>query len=90
MSTASLHEAAKEGSTEQVQKLINDGADVNAKEIGTGGWTPLHYAVHNGHQEVAQVLVANGADVNAMDSQGWTPLDVATDDAMRQILKGQE
>jgi ankyrin repeat protein len=50
--------------------LINNGADVNAKD--NGGVTALMYA--SGSLEVAEYLIANGADVNEKSNSGGTAL----------------
>jgi len=72
-----IHTAAENGDLARVQKELDGGADVNAKE-GAWGYTPLHQAAAEGHKEVAELLIANGADVNAKDDWGWTPLDLTT------------
>jgi ankyrin repeat protein len=70
-----LHWAAAGGQNEIVELLINNGADVNAKDSLDG--TPLHLAAREGHMETAELLIAEGADVNAKTADGGTPLDVA-------------
>ncbi len=67
-----LHEAVEIGDGDEVEALINSGADVNAKN--NQGWTPLHIVLD---KDIAAILVANGADVNAKDKYGWTPLHAA-------------
>lgn len=82
--TAVLHSAARSGTPEVVQLLLDANADPNA--IGrnpelprsvAGGDTPLHVAAFHGKAGVAELLVRSGADVEARDQQGRTPLDVA-------------
>ena len=70
-----LHDAARNGDTKIVMRLLNEGADVNARNFI--GWTPLHFAAWNGHTAAVQLLLAAGADVNAEDKYGDTPLDYA-------------
>ena len=61
---AKLHAAAKSGDTAEVQRLIDKGANVNAKK--EYGRTPLHYtALEKNAVEVAKLLIDNGAEVNA-------------------------
>jgi len=70
-----LHEAVLEGDLQRVKKLLEQGANVNARN--TVGWTPLHLAAEKGYLEVARLLVEKGADVNARDDDGTTPLHFA-------------
>ncbi|MEM2790511.1 MAG: ankyrin repeat domain-containing protein, partial [Thermofilaceae archaeon] len=58
-----LHKAVFRGHLEVARFLVENGADVNARNID--GMTPLHLAVFRGHLEVARFLVEKGADVNA-------------------------
>lgn len=57
--------------------LIAAGADVNARDVGREGATPLHEAAIQGRINVAKVLLAAGADVHARDADGFTPLHSA-------------
>ena len=68
----SLHTAAYIGDLQRVEKFIDDGADVDAKD--QKGQTALHYAAKAGEIPVAKLLISNGADVNAGE---WTPLQEA-------------
>ncbi|HJO09593.1 MAG TPA: ankyrin repeat domain-containing protein [Verrucomicrobiota bacterium] len=70
-----LHEAISKGHDEMVELLIEQGADVNGKDVGGG--TPLGWAAKFGHKEIARLLIAQGADVNAKNYFGWTPLHEA-------------
>jgi len=68
----SLHTAAYIGDLQRVEKFIDDGVSVDAKD--QKGQTALHYAAKAGQIAVANLLIANGADVNAGE---WTPLQEA-------------
>jgi len=57
----------------KVKKLLERGADVNARDSEYGA-TPLHHAAVYGHLEVARLLIEKGADVNAVDGSLTTPL----------------
>ena len=67
-----LHVAASEDRKNEAQRLLANGADVNARE--TDGYAPLHVAVLLGHKAMVELLLANGADMDAKTLRGWTPL----------------
>jgi hypothetical protein len=70
--------AAFNGQIETVTKLIELGADVNARGKGAFEWqTPLVSAAMKGHTEVVVKLIEKGADVGAKDKYGETALDRA-------------
>ena len=73
-----LHLAALEGHGAAIETLIAAGTNVNAVDGGSQGATPLHCAALQGHAEAIKILIAAGADLNARDSQGRTPLRLAT------------
>ena len=66
--------AAGEGRLNAVQYLLDQGADVNARE--RGGRTALTEAAFSGSNPVIKELILRGADVNAVSEAG-TALDVA-------------
>ena len=70
-----LIEAARTDDAKTVQKLINEGADVNAKD--EQGWSALMHAADQGHQAILELLLAQGADVNVKDQFGRTALSRA-------------
>ncbi len=53
---------------EDIDDLIDDGADVNTRDIH--GNTPLMCAAQKGRLEIAQYLIKKGADVNDMNKKG--------------------
>lgn len=67
-----LIQAAYKGDVVEVKRLINQGADVNAKSKYDR--TALMDAAQEGHVEVMHTLLQQGADVNAKNNYGWTAL----------------
>ncbi|VIO94562.1 Uncharacterized protein BM_BM2006 [Brugia malayi] len=67
--------ACLSGDLEEVQTLLNDGANINTSTVD--GLTALHQAVIDGKPKMVQFLVEHGANVNAQDNEGWTPLHAA-------------
>ena len=61
-SFAELHEAASQGSLEDVQRLIGNGKDVD--QLDADGRTALHFAAAGAHRDVVQFLLQSGADPN--------------------------
>lgn len=64
--------AVRNGSIDDVQKLLDMGASVHARD--TMGWTGFIYAVRGGKREMAEFLLAQGSDINAGDMRGDTAL----------------
>jgi len=59
-----------------VQRLLDAGADVNAR--GESGITPLHLAASRGAAELAESLIRHGAQTGATMDDGTTPAEMAT------------
>lgn len=73
-----LHCASAEGWVEVAQLLLDNGAQVGAKN--TACRTPPHNAANGfngGSAEVVRLLVAAGANINAVDNDGDTPVALA-------------
>jgi hypothetical protein len=70
-SKAGLARAAKEGDLDAVRRLLDAGAD---REARLQGDTALQLAVIFGHVDVALELIERGADLNAVDSIGHDAL----------------
>jgi ankyrin repeat protein len=70
-----LHAAAAGKHREIVDLLLDNGADVDARQ--EGGWVALHEAAQDGDVEMIGALLAHGADVNARNDAGQTPLTIA-------------
>jgi hypothetical protein len=80
-----LHEAASSGHEAVVRLLLENGADVKAKNIN--GRTALHEAAGVGHDAVVQQLLENGADVKAKGNNGWTALHGAAGGGHEAVVR---
>lgn len=89
-----LHRAAVRGSTDTAKVLIDRGANMEARE-GHRDFTPLHRAIFNGGSgpnthydclETAKLLIERGSDVNAETKHGQTPLTMAIEWKLPQIV----
>ena len=69
-----IHDAAKAGDVEKIERLIAEGVDVNHTDLADK--TPLHWAADAGHTEIVQVLIAKGANIDARDFTNVTPLQL--------------
>lgn len=67
-----LHKAAYFGETEKVRSLLNEGADVNQKDVAK--FTALHCAVFGRNKEIVDLLIDNGANVEARTCGNQTSL----------------
>jgi ankyrin repeat protein len=74
-----LHAISDRGLPIAVQRLLEDGANPEARD--SKGQTPLHASVkglephfYDNYIEVIRVLLSHGADVNAQDMDHSTPL----------------
>lgn len=68
-----LHHAAGFGTLDAITKLLDAGADVNAKN--RRGSTPLHWAVYD--ESKVRLLLSRGASINAKQVEGRTPVFLA-------------
>ena len=82
---ATLATNSSDGNVEELRRLVETGADVNAHM--RDGATPLHLAAQQGHVEAVEMLVEQGADVNVQDLQGKTPAMWTTNRLIKKCLK---
>jgi len=83
-----LHLAARVGSVEMVELLLNYGADINAIDLDKN--TPLHRAVLYNHKEAAKVLAARGADTQLKNWLGYTPFELEVGSKTREEYDEKE
>jgi ankyrin repeat protein len=79
-----LSDAISENDYERARDAIRDGADLNPKDAEL---PPLHQAVALGYIRIVKLLLDNGANPNLRTEDGRVPLDFATDDEIRELLK---
>ena len=73
-----MHSAARNGHTEVVEYLLDQGAQIDAK--GVFGATGLHWAAINGHRKMVELLIARGASLTNRDARfNSTPQDWANE-----------
>lgn len=84
-----LHNAASNGDTEQIEKLLRGSArkhiDLNGPD--EEGTAPIIYASCFGHQDVVSALLGAGAEVDRQDKNQWTPLMWAMTNRHKDIAK---
>jgi uncharacterized protein len=80
-----LHGAVAAGDLPQVSRLIEGGADINAKD--SDGQTALLVAVQNNQIEIAKALTAAGADINVQASNKDTPWLLAGANGRTEIIE---
>ena len=80
-----LWEASAKGHTDTVKALLEQGADVNAKD--NDGFTALMFAARDGQTDTVPALLAKGADVNAKDNDGRTALMRAKKKGHKEIVQ---
>ncbi|WP_374699517.1 ankyrin repeat domain-containing protein [Wolbachia endosymbiont (group A) of Limnophora tigrina] len=80
--------AAAQGDLDKVTNLIEQGAEVEAKDKDKDNKTPLHLAAEGGYKIVVDFLLSNGANIEAKDNKdGWTPLHYAVMKGHSEIVQ---
>ncbi len=83
-----LRSAAKAGHLHIVEYLIDHGADPNKPEHGLAPWGGSVFdATQNGHDEVVRYLLDHGANPNQVVESSGSPLSIANNDQLRDLLK---
>lgn len=81
-----LRMAVFEDDLEWVERLLGEGADINAAK-GEYKTTVLMEAAVRGNQGVMRLLLEKGANVNMADQDGWTALMGATVQGLVELVK---
>ena len=74
MKDTHLARAANNGHYQTCKFLIEQGAEVDALDIGYN--TALHWAAMRGNVEIVNLLLQNGADKTIKNKQGRIPIDM--------------
>ena len=79
---------SKKVSTEVMDLLLENGADVNSALISknAAGWTALHFAAINGDIELAEYLILQGVNVNHTSDEGSTALSLAKQEKYEALV----
>ena len=83
-----LHWAAMKDKKDTIELLMENGADIEAKDAD--GWTPLHYAAAFSSVDTVQTLVDLGADKESKAKDGSNPMDYARQDDVKNYLAGND
>ena len=70
-----LHKAAHENDLETLEKLIADGAPIDARD--SYGRTPAHVAAFASNDEIVRALAEAGADMNALEKGIYDVVTIA-------------
>jgi ankyrin repeat protein len=70
-----LHAAAAAGNVAELERLITEGADLNARD--GNGRTPLHVAAFLKQYDAARLLMRRGADANALERDRYDIVTIA-------------
>ncbi|CAD7697559.1 unnamed protein product [Ostreobium quekettii] len=68
--------AATDGDFEEVERLLNEGVDIEVRTARDS--TPLMLAAFMGHLEIVELLIDEGARINSTDIDERTPLHYAS------------
>ena len=81
---AELMEASLRGKSNGVELLLDEGADINARD--KNGQTVLMAASSEAHVDVVKLLLARGADINAKGEDGLTALTAASSQGRQEVV----
>ena len=76
-----------DGHAKNVLLLLEAGADVEAQQDNSIGFTAMNQAAYFGHSPCLQHLLDFKADVNVLDAYGGTPLVAAALNGEKECVK---
>lgn len=82
---SSLLAAAEAGDAKHIQKMLDQGADVNYRDISKE--TPLMWAARRGHTACVEELLGSGAQVDAANSSAETALSLAAENGHTECAR---
>jgi hypothetical protein len=85
MTSLSLIEATRAGSLPEVERILNNGADVNQED--EQGWAALNFAAGRGDLPVVQLLLSRGASLFKMGRDRRTPYMIALAAGRVEVVK---
>eukprot|EP00759_Apiculatamorpha_spiralis_P023235 PhF_6_TR27124/c0_g1_i1/m.39542 len=80
-----LIEAARDGQTELLSKLIETGLNPTVKD--SFGSNPLHYAASNGHLDAVELLLTKGCPALVVNKIGCTPFHNACSNGHVSVVR---
>ncbi|KAL5185978.1 Potassium channel AKT1 [Glycine soja] len=76
--------AVEQNSLNLLKEIMRYGGDITLPNSNTGT-TALHVAVSEGNVEIVKFLLDHGASIDKPDKHGWTPRDLADQQAHTEI-----
>ena len=80
--------AVRENNLEQVNALLQQGANVNYRDIEQEGIgeSALHIAAANGNLDIVNAIIVRNPNINIADNFGETPLHVASKNGKTYVI----
>lgn len=85
-SVPQIIKAAQVGSRDEVERLIEQGCDIEARHSRSSR-NALLVSAHCGHDDVVDLLIQNHARLNIVDRGGWTALHLSASRGHRAVLE---